>query len=184
MATKITADSLELTQEQEQELTRVWGLIHSIASSYFSNDLCISADDLIQEAAIRVTYAIRNHVIADYPQDKRDGYYVSTIHRSCLNQIRDNLKHYRNSTSLDYANALSVCDEDRLHQTLYIQSILDSVPDNLDRRILQHYYGLGAQPQVFAAIASKFGKGASTIKDRYYETMTTLRQNLSTGDEQ
>jgi RNA polymerase sigma factor (sigma-70 family) len=180
MATK--AESLKLNDAQQSELDRVWHLIKSIAASYYINDLCVSVDDLIQESAIRVIRAIKHHITDGYSESERDGYYVTTIHRACLNCIRDYNKYYSRTTSLDCVPTAITCDEDRLHRSLYVQSLLDSVQDIKNKSILLHYYGIGTQPLIFSDISPLLGIAAPDVTRRHNRTISRIKHRIDKGD--
>lgn len=178
-------ESLELTSEQEQELKRIWPLICRIAANYYVNDVLVSVDDLIQEAAVRVTRAIRELLVPDDVESIRDAYYSAIVRNTCTTIVYNN--KYRYDRCLSY-NILSDYtpdsrfDEDRIHTRLYVDTLLNSIKKSQNKSILLHYYGIDTQPRVFDDIASRVGSTWHNLAQRHGRTIATLKRKVTEGE--
>lgn len=178
-------ESLELTQEQEQELSRAWPVICRTASGFAGDDTLISVDDLIQESAVRVARAISKGTEFLATIKSRDAYYSTITRNTCITLIRNRRASHDLTASLDILEPFctdSDYDEDRLHKRLYIDQLLDSIENPLNTQILLHYYGIDTPTLTPRHIAREIGGNRHSVYLRHQYTLGKLKQKISRGE--
>lgn len=176
-----TIKDLSLTPEQESELESLIPETKRIcrAIARTSNNRYIECDDLVQIALVKMAKAMKS---SNTPKDVY--YYKKVIAITCINQLRLERARgaYYRHLGLDSIPELSVStDEDRLHQRLYTDTLLNTLSP-MSRQILTHYYGIDTPAIGPLAISEILPLSDDAITSRRRRAESSIRTRIEKGE--